>query len=98
MTGLVDLARWPSGSRLTVRKERPHPGAQLSVFDTIKGMRYTALPTDTAPGIIGGQIARLELRQRQHARIEDRIRQAKAARTGHQTRRRARQNETPPLR
>jgi hypothetical protein len=28
-TGLVDLAGWPPGTRLILRKERPHPGAQL---------------------------------------------------------------------
>jgi hypothetical protein len=79
VTGLVDLSTWPAGSRLIVRKERPHPGAQLSLFDTIEGLRHTAFLTDTAPGQVPGQIGGLELRHRQHARIEDRIRQAKAA-------------------
>ena len=78
ITSLVDLSAWPDGSRLIVRKERPHPGAQLSVFDDVEGMRHTAFLTDTAPGIVAGQIAGLELRHRQHARVEDRIRQAKA--------------------
>jgi hypothetical protein len=41
-------------------------------------MRHTAFLTDTAPGVVAGQIAGLELRHRQHARVEDRIRQAKA--------------------
>jgi hypothetical protein len=79
VTGLVDLSAWPAGSRLIVRKERPHPGAQLSLFDVVEGMHHTAFLTDTAPGKVPGQIGGLELRQRQHARIEDRIRQAKAA-------------------
>ncbi|MGH9045653.1 MAG: IS1380 family transposase [Acidimicrobiales bacterium] len=79
ITALVDLSAWPAGSRLIVRKERPHPGAQLSLFDVVEGMRHTAFLTDTTPGIIAGQTAGLELRHRQHARIEDRIRQAKAA-------------------
>ena len=78
VTELVDLSAWPDGSRLIVRKERPHPGAQLSVFDDAEGMRHTAFLTDTPPGVVAGQIAGLELRQRQHARVEDRIRQAKA--------------------
>ena len=30
-TGLVDLSGWPDGSRLILRKERPHPGAQLTL-------------------------------------------------------------------
>lgn len=42
-------------------------------------MRITAFITDTAPGGVPGQLAGLELRHRQHARVEDRIRQAKAA-------------------
>jgi hypothetical protein len=39
LTGLVDLGAWPVGSRLIVGKERPHPGAQLSLFDVIEGTR-----------------------------------------------------------
>ena len=79
VTGLVDLSAWPAGSRLIVRAERPHPGAQLSVFDTVEGLRHTAFITDTPPGEVPGQTAGLELRHRRHARVEDRIRQAKAA-------------------
>ena len=41
-------------------------------------MRITAFLTDTPPGVVPGQLAGLELRHRQHARVEDRIRQAKA--------------------
>ena len=77
-TGLVNLATWPAGTRLILRRERPHPGAQLR-FTDVDGMRVTAFITDTAPGLVPGQLAGLELRHRQHARVEDRIRQAKAA-------------------
>lgn len=76
-TTLVDLKGWPPGARLILRKERPHPGAQLT-FTDVDGMRVTALLTDTGAGIVPGQLAGLELRHRQHARVEDRIRQAKA--------------------
>jgi hypothetical protein len=76
-TTMIDLGSWPPGSRLILRKERPHPGAQLT-FTDVDGMRVTALLTDTAPGDVPGQAAGLELRHRQHARVEDRIRQAKA--------------------
>jgi hypothetical protein len=78
-TDLIDLTSpgWPQGSRLILRKERPHPGAQLT-FTDVDGHRITALLTDTPPGAVPGQIAGLELRHRQHARIEDRIREAKA--------------------
>ena len=77
-TPLVNLSAWPTGTRLVLRKERPHPGAQLRFTDA-DGMRVTAFITDTAPGAVPGQLAGLELRHRQHARVEDRIREAKAA-------------------
>lgn len=79
-TGMIDLSGWPEGSRLILRKERPHPGAQLTFAD-VDGHRITAILTNTAthgPGAVPGQAAGLELRHRQHARIEDRIREAKA--------------------
>ncbi|MGE5285627.1 MAG: IS1380 family transposase [Micromonosporaceae bacterium] len=77
-TGMIDLRTWPEGSRLILRKERPHPGAQLS-FTDVNGHRIQALLTDTGPGVVPGQAAGLELRHRQHARVEDRIREAKAS-------------------
>ena len=76
-TGMIDLSSWPEGSRLILRKERPHPGAQLR-FTDVNGHRITAILTNTEPGIVPGQAAGLELRHRQHARVEDRIREAKA--------------------
>lgn len=76
-THLVDLSAWPPSTRLILRKERPHPGAQLRFTDS-DGHRVTGFLTDTADGQIPGQLAGLELRHRQHARVEDRIRQAKA--------------------
>lgn len=76
-TDLVNLSTWPARTRLILRKERPHPGAQLRFTDA-DGMRVTAFITDTPPGVIAGQVAGLELRHRQHARIEDRIRELKA--------------------
>jgi Transposase DDE domain group 1 len=76
-TDVVDLSTWPPGTRLILRKERPHLGAQLGFTDS-DGHRLTGFLTDTPDGAIPGQLAGLELRHRQHARIEDRIRQAKA--------------------
>ena len=66
---------------MIVRKERPHPGAQLSLFDEIEGLRHTAFicAERTAGETSSLSIARLEVRHRTHARVEDRIRQAKAA-------------------
>ena len=74
VTDLVDLSAWPEGTRLIVRRERPHPGAQLSLFDTIEGMRHTAFITDQPDT----DIAALELFQRQRARAETVIRDTKA--------------------
>lgn len=81
ITDLLDLSPWPEGSRVIVRKERPHPGAQLSLFDIEAGLRHTAFicAERTATEVSPLSIAALELRQREHARVEDRIRQAKAA-------------------
>ncbi|MCF3137594.1 IS1380 family transposase [Streptomyces olivochromogenes] len=67
------LTGWPNGLRLIVRKERPHPGAQLRFTDA-DGMRLTCFATNT----IHAPIAELELRHRQRARAEDRIRAARA--------------------
>jgi hypothetical protein len=72
ITGLLDLDSWPAGMRVIVRKERPHPGAQLR-FTDIDGHRFTAFATGTRKG----QLADLELRHRRRARCEDRIRCAK---------------------
>ena len=72
ITGLLDLTGWPEGMRVIVRRERPHPGAQLR-FTDIGGHRFTAFATDARRG----QLADLELRHRKRARCEDRIRKAK---------------------
>jgi hypothetical protein len=69
-TDLVEMNSWPAGTRLILRKERPHPGAQLRFTDS-DGLRVTAFITDTGHGVIPGQLGGLELRHRQHARVED---------------------------
>ncbi|MBB1247145.1 IS1380 family transposase, partial [Streptomyces durbertensis] len=56
------LKGWPKGMRLIVRKERPHPGAQLRITDA-DGLRLTCFATNTT----GMPIAALELRHRQRA-------------------------------
>ncbi len=63
----------PKGMRLIVRKERPHPGAQLRLTDA-DGLRLTCFATNTADRAIAAP----ELRHRQRARAEDRIRNARA--------------------
>lgn len=74
ITDFVDLTGWPTGTRLIVRRERPHPGAQLSLFDTIEGFRHTAFITNQT----SADVAALELQQRQRARAENVIRDTKA--------------------
>jgi hypothetical protein len=73
LTALVDLGARPAGTRLVVRRERPHPGAQLSLFDDLEGWRHTAFITDQT-----GDIAHLELRHRQRGRAGSVIRDLKA--------------------
>jgi len=72
ITDHVDLAAWGDDARLIVRRERPHPGAQLSFTDH-DGYRFQAILTDQADQ----DIAVLECRHRQHAHVEDRIRDDK---------------------
>ena len=72
LTDRVDLSGWPAGARLVCRRERPHPGAQFTIFDE-RGYRHTCFLTDQD----GDDIAALELSHRGHARVEDRIRAGK---------------------
>ncbi|MFD7860349.1 IS1380 family transposase, partial [Streptomyces microflavus] len=73
LTGMVDLAGYPTGTRIIVRRERPHPGAQLSLFDQDEGLRHQLFLTDT-PYSGGGSAQFLEVRHRGHASVEDHIR------------------------
>jgi hypothetical protein len=66
-------AGWPDRMRVLVRRERPHPGATISVFEAHDGWRYQCLATDTGRG----QLAFLEARHRAHARVEDRVKAIK---------------------
>jgi hypothetical protein len=72
LTDRLDLSAWPEGSRVIVRRERPHPGAQLSFTDH-DGYRFQAILTDQPDP----DIAIIERRHRQRARVEDRIRDDK---------------------
>jgi hypothetical protein len=64
-------ANWPAGMRVIARRERPHPGAQLRLTDH-NGWRITCFATNTRGP--GWTLAALEVRHRQRARCEDRIR------------------------
>jgi hypothetical protein len=78
-TGGDRLGNWPAGMRIIARRERPHPGAQLSLFEEADGWRYQLFATNTPTTTRGqlGQIAFLEARHRSQARVEDCIRNAK---------------------
>jgi len=71
LTDGLDLTGWPQGSRVLVRRERPHPGAQLS-FSDVDGHRFQAILTDQP-----GDIQALECGHRARARVEDHIRSDK---------------------
>jgi Transposase DDE domain group 1 len=73
LTGWVEVGNWPEGTRVLCRREDAHPGAQLRFTDH-EGHRFQVFLTDQADP----DIAALELRHRQRARVEDRIRAAKA--------------------
>jgi Transposase DDE domain group 1 len=75
ITHSIDLSAWGKENeptRLIVRRERPHPGAQLS-FSDHDGYRFQAILTDQPDE----DIAIVECRHRQHAHVEDRIRDDK---------------------
>lgn len=65
----LELAGWPPGTRAICRRERPHPGAQLS-FSDANGYRFQVFLTNQQ----GRRIARLEQLHRGRAACEDRIR------------------------
>lgn len=64
----VELDGWPEGTRAICRREEPHQGAQLRLWD-VNGYRHQVTLTNSA-----GDLLHLELRQRLHARVEDWIR------------------------
>jgi len=86
LTGLLregpdgdQLAGWPAGMRLFARRERPHPGAQLSLFEEADGWRYSLWVTNLPTTVRGwrGQLAYIDAAHRVHARVEDAIRTGK---------------------
>lgn len=86
LTGLLrqgpggdQLASWPEKMRVYVRRERPHPGAQLTLFEAEDGWRYTLWVTnrpETTKGWLG-QPQYIDAAHRVHARVEDCIRTGK---------------------
>src|SRR5271157_3785912 len=92
LTGLLrhsaggdQLRAWPAAMRVFARRERPHPGAQLTLFEAADGWRYslwaTNRPADTRGWL--GQAAYIDVAHRVQARVEDAIRTGKDAGLGH---------------
>ena len=92
LTGLLrdgpagdQLKAWPKAMRVFARRERPHPGAQLTLFEAADGWRYSLWVTNRAPDTKGwlGQCAYIDAAHRVHARVEDVIRTGKDTGLGH---------------
>jgi hypothetical protein len=86
LTGLLrdgpagdQLDGWPEKMRIFARRERPHPGAQLTLFEAEDGWRYTLWVTNRPAATRGwlGQPAYIDAAHRVHARVEDAIRTGK---------------------
>jgi hypothetical protein len=79
------LRAWPAAMRVFARRERPHPGAQLTLLEAADGWRYSLQSTNRAPETKGwlGQNAYIDAAHRVHARVEDAIRTGKDAGLGH---------------
>ena len=86
LTGLLregpggdQLAGWPASMRVFARRERPHPGAQLSLFETQDGWRYSLQASNVPAGLHGwrAQLGYIDAAHRVHARVEDCIRTGK---------------------
>jgi hypothetical protein len=86
LTGLLragragdQLAGWPASMRVFARRERPHPGAQLTLFEAEDGWRYSLWVTNLPERTPGwrGQPAYIDAAHRVHARVEDCVRTGK---------------------
>ena len=92
LTGLLregpdgdQLRAWPKAMRVFARRERPHPGAQLTLFEAEDGWRYSLWVTNLPATTKGwrGQCAYIDAAHRVHARVEDVIRTGKDTGLGH---------------
>ena len=92
LTGLLregpggdQLSTWPQTMRVFARRERPHPGAQLTLFEAGDGWRYSLWVTNRPQTTRGwlGQCAYIDAAHRVHARVEDVIRTGKDTGLGH---------------
>jgi hypothetical protein len=86
LTGLLrsgpaadQLDGWPATMRVFARRERPHPGAQLTLFEAEDGWRYTLWVTNLPATVRGWRAnpAYIDAAHRVHARVEDCVRTGK---------------------
>jgi hypothetical protein len=86
LTGLLrhgpagdQLDGWPAAMRVFARRERPHPGAQLSLFEAEDGWRYSLWVTNLPATVRGWRAnpAYIDAAHRVHARVEDCVRTGK---------------------
>jgi hypothetical protein len=73
ITDLCDLSQYPDGTRVIVRREPLHPGAQTSLFPSLE-YRYWGQLTDQK-----GSPVQLDRFLRAHAHVEDNIKHLKAS-------------------
>jgi hypothetical protein len=71
VTDLVDLTRWPQGTRLVIRRHPKHPGAQTTLLPDLD-YRFWGHYTDQA-----GDPVELDRQMRAHAHVEDHIQRLK---------------------
>jgi len=92
LTGLLrhgpggdQLKGWPAPVRIFARRERPHPGAQLTLSEAEDGWRYSLWATNRPAATRGwlGQNAYIDAAHRVQARVEDVIRTGKDTGLGH---------------
>jgi hypothetical protein len=73
VAGLVDLSAFPTGTRLIIRREPLHQGAQRSLFPSLE-FRYVGFVTD-----LDGEPEDLDVTMRAHAHVEQHIERMKDA-------------------
>jgi hypothetical protein len=73
------LDGWPASMRIFARRERPHPGAQLTLFEAEDGWRYSLWVTNLPAHLRGWRAnpAYIDAAHRVHARVEDAVRTGK---------------------
>ena len=71
VTDLIDLSGWPEGTRVIIRRQPKHPGAQTSLLPDLE-YRFWGHYTDQA-----GDPVELDRLMRAHAHVEDHIQRLK---------------------